>query len=161
MFNQISYDLLNGVYKNAFSGVFPQIVGCKTHRTVSIPADSSISSIITFQQLGNIINEFVMRCILPQNFINSKVFLFLYWWYILAMLVSLFSAIQYTCMLFSARYQRYATKSLLPVSVQITENLVYCLIETQEFFLEQAGREQHSVIPGDSDPLEYFVDYLG
>ena len=31
---QISYELLNGAYKNLYTGVFPQIVGCKTHRTV-------------------------------------------------------------------------------------------------------------------------------
>ncbi|CAI2304307.1 unnamed protein product [Caenorhabditis sp. 36 PRJEB53466] len=126
----ISYDLLNGVYKNIFSGVFPQIVGCKTHRA----------------QMGGVVNEFIMRCILPQNFINSKAFLFLYWWYILAMLVSLFSAVQFTVMLFVPRYQRYSTKSLLP---------------TQEFFFGQAGSEQRNVIPGDSDPYEFFIDSLG
>uniref|UniRef100_A0A8R1EGI4 Innexin n=3 Tax=Caenorhabditis japonica TaxID=281687 RepID=A0A8R1EGI4_CAEJA len=97
-------------------------------------------------QLGGVINEFVMRCILPQNFINSKVFLFLYWWYILAILVSLYSAFQFSALLLVPRYQRYSIKALLP---------------TPEFFGEQAGADQHNVLPGDSDPHEYFADYLG
>lgn len=124
----ISYELLNGAYKNLYTGVFPQIVGCKTHRT----------------QMGGVVNEFVMRCILPQNFVNSKVFLFLYWWYILAMLVSIFSAVQFTAMLFLPRYQRYATKSLLP---------------TLEYFLDNSERNEHSDIH--DDPLEHFIDYMG
>ncbi|EFP02923.1 CRE-INX-22 protein [Caenorhabditis remanei] len=127
---QISYELLNGAYKNLYTGVFPQIVGCKTHRT----------------QTGAVVNEFTMRCILPQNFVNAKVFLFLYWWYVLAMLVSIISAVQFTLMLLLPKYQRYATKSLLP---------------TLEFFLEDAQRAQSTVIHGHSDPLDHFVDYMG
>ncbi|EGT56890.1 hypothetical protein CAEBREN_31631 [Caenorhabditis brenneri] len=126
----ISYELLNGAYKNLYTGVFPQIVGCKTHRT----------------QIGGNVNEFAMRCILPQNFVNSKVFLFLYWWYILAMFVSIFSAIQFTAMLMLPRYQRYATKSLLP---------------TLEYFVNNAGNDGISVIHQHVDPLEHFVDYMG
>ncbi|CCD72547.1 Innexin [Caenorhabditis elegans] len=119
----ISYELLNGAYKNVYTGVFPQIVGCNPHRA----------------QLGGVVNEFIMRCILPQNFVNSKVFLFLYWWYILAMLVSIYSAVQFTAMLFLPKYQRYATKSLLP---------------TEEFFNEHAEKPTKG-------SLEFFVDYMG
>ena len=77
---------------------------------------------------------------------NAKVFLFLYWWYVLAMLVSIISAVQFTLMLLLPKYQRYATKSLLP---------------TLEFFLEDAQRAQSTVIHGHSDPLDHFVDYMG
>ncbi|CAB3407016.1 unnamed protein product [Caenorhabditis bovis] len=125
----LTYEIINGVTKDLASGLFPRVVQCHVARTA----------------LGTVQGQ-ELHCLLTQNFINEKVFLFLYWWIMFTLCITFISAFRFTMLLLIPAYQRYTTKSLIP---------------TQEYFLEVAGGQGQSPTSTNCDLLEYFIDYLG
>ncbi|CAI5439320.1 unnamed protein product [Caenorhabditis angaria] len=124
----LTYNLLHSELVDLKGGLFPRMVHCSVDK-----ADLAST------------HSYSLNCLLAQNFINEKVFLFLYWWFIFAIIVSFCSAIRFSALLFSPRYQRYTTKSLLPC---------------QEYFMDTTTGGDFAQ-PENNDLLEYFVDYLG
>ncbi|CAI2304295.1 unnamed protein product [Caenorhabditis sp. 36 PRJEB53466] len=131
-----------GKFVNPLIGEFTLVTGCEVQRLRM----SVASKMPKKTKMYTGANSTFAQCILSANFLNSKVFLFLYWWLVLVILVCFCSALEFTLILLCPRYRRFTFKRL---------------IRNEQYYILRCGLPHKNLHLGARGPIDHLIDYLG